>query len=254
MHYDVGGTCIDLTLLFAAVFRSVGLRPFILILGEEYGSRHALAGAWTASQAPAGGRLWSPAAAQRAVGDGCLLVVETTLLPEGKAFEDAAPEGRSRALAGDLLWGVDVTACREDNRQILALPEQPCLTILSGLPDRITHAFSVTRSESAADLVRRSTIRVVASPDAQDVGRSWDLAGCAVRLGRSLHNQIQVSGHGSVSREHAVLFVREGSFHLKDLGSRNGTWLGEVALEPFAPRLLPKGGTFRLGDVKLQLL
>jgi pSer/pThr/pTyr-binding forkhead associated (FHA) protein len=64
------------------------------------------------------------------------------------------------------------------------------------------------------------------------------------RIGRALDNDIVVSD-ASVSRHHASIECRNGSFVLRDLGSQNGTWLGERRVTE-AP--LTRGDTLRLGD------
>ena len=48
-----------------------------------------------------------------------------------------------------------------------------------------------------------------------------------------------------VSRRHARIVIHEGQATLEDLGSKNGTFLGERRLE--APAVLEDGDTFRLG-------
>ncbi len=51
----------------------------------------------------------------------------------------------------------------------------------------------------------------------------------------------------AVSNEHAVLFWDEG-WHLRDLGSRNGTWVDDVRLSPGTSRRLERGAMLRFGE------
>ncbi len=76
-------------------------------------------------------------------------------------------------------------------------------------------------------------------------GRQFLLrSGVPTRIGRALDNDI-VIGEASVSRHHARIEYRNGSFIVQDLGSQNGTWLaGQRVTE--AP--LGGGEALRLGD------
>ena len=53
----------------------------------------------------------------------------------------------------------------------------------------------------------------------------------------------------SVSRRHARIFVKEGSATLEDLGSKNGTFLGDRRIEASVP--LDDGAQIRVGGVPL---
>ena len=52
-----------------------------------------------------------------------------------------------------------------------------------------------------------------------------------------------------VSRRHARILAARGCFTLEDLGSKNGTYLGETRLSPGAE--LADGDEFRLGQTTL---
>jgi pSer/pThr/pTyr-binding forkhead associated (FHA) protein len=63
---------------------------------------------------------------------------------------------------------------------------------------------------------------------------------CRIVLGRSRSCDVTLDECPSVSRRHAELSLRAGTWTLRDLGSRNGTWLGarrvDVALlDPAVP-------------------
>lgn len=63
------------------------------------------------------------------------------------------------------------------------------------------------------------------------------------------------NGHGhGVSRHHAVVRQLEGRFVLEDVGSTNGTWVGEERLQPFHPHPLISGDPIRLGRLVLHVM
>lgn len=65
-------------------------------------------------------------------------------------------------------------------------------------------------------------------------------------LGRSSAAVIRVVD-ARVSAEHACIFWHADAWHVRDLGSRNGTWLGEQRLREGERVLLPEGGSLFLG-------
>ena len=251
MHWDVGGTCIDFVLLLAAILCAAGLRPVIVLLGDEYGDRHALAGLWVEPVDTCPAVLAGEFLRQEVAG-GRLLALEATGLTQDSSFEEALEEGRRRALADRILWGVDVTAARSQVPPVDPLPESAQSTFLSGLPARITDAYTATRTLEAASLLPALSLEVVSSRHPADLGQRWTLRGFAVRIGKTPHNQVRLNDF-AVSREHAVLFLKDGTVFVKDLGSRWGTAVAGVALEPHTPQAVSKGQTIRIGAVELRL-
>jgi len=71
--------------------------------------------------------------------------------------------------------------------------------------------------------------------------------GATMRLGRALDNDL-VLEDASVSRHHASISASNGAFHLKDLGSQNGTYVGG---ERVTQAVLADGDAIRLGDAQL---
>ncbi len=67
-------------------------------------------------------------------------------------------------------------------------------------------------------------------------------------FGRSPSNRVVLTD-ASISRHHAQIFYRDGSFWIEDLGSKNGTKLGSKRLEA-AARLKP-GDRLQLGSIHL---
>jgi predicted component of type VI protein secretion system len=75
-------------------------------------------------------------------------------------------------------------------------------------------------------------------------------------LGRSSDNDIPIK-HTSISREHCAFIHEAGEWFVEDLGSSNGTWVGESKLTDrvaLAEKDIIKTGrarmTFHVGDIK----
>ena len=79
---------------------------------------------------------------------------------------------------------------------------------------------------------------------------SWELGVGRHRVGRGSDNEIQLVDR-SVSREHAVVLVETGRIEIKDLGSRNGTWVNGRRIEGTAPA--KAGDLLRFGSIELDL-
>jgi len=71
-------------------------------------------------------------------------------------------------------------------------------------------------------------------------------------IGRVQENDLQLPER-MVSRHHARLQLEGGSISLIDLGSSNGTTVGEVRLPPNEPYAISFGETFRIGSYSLRL-
>ncbi len=66
-------------------------------------------------------------------------------------------------------------------------------------------------------------------------------------IGRGGDSDVAID-HGSISRNHAVLHL--GSpMQIEDVGSANGTWIGDTRLEPNVPRELKLAEPIRLGAI-----
>lgn len=82
---------------------------------------------------------------------------------------------------------------------------------------------------------------------AADGARLAIRASTTTQIGRALDNDI-VLNDASVSRHHATIEARNGSFTLRDLGSQNGTWLHGGRITEAA---LDDGDALKLGDAVL---
>lgn len=56
--------------------------------------------------------------------------------------------------------------------------------------------------------------------------------------------------HG-VSRMHAELNFVDGQYHVKDIGSANGTWVNETKLQPYQSHPIQSGDQFRVGQMAI---
>jgi len=70
-----------------------------------------------------------------------------------------------------------------------------------------------------------------------------------ITIGRTSNNDVVIADH-SVSRLHAYVRLVDG-WLVADAGSKNGSWLGNEALEPRSEVALLPGAALRLGDVRL---
>ncbi|MCC6621299.1 MAG: sigma 54-interacting transcriptional regulator [Deltaproteobacteria bacterium] len=105
-----------------------------------------------------------------------------------------------------------------------------------------------TRDRRSSPGERRSHARLgVVMPRAL---ATWvTLADKPLVLGRSAGPGIVTLVHETVSRQHAELGWDGEAYTVTDLGSRNGTFVGGIALAPRAPRRLADGDVVTLGDV-----
>ena len=85
-------------------------------------------------------------------------------------------------------------------------------------------------------------------------GTAFDLHSATpiVTIGRASDNAITLGDVG-VSSRHARLNWRDDAWHLTDLGSTNGTWIGARQLEPNAPAPLREGDKVRLGRLEFRV-
>jgi hypothetical protein len=73
------------------------------------------------------------------------------------------------------------------------------------------------------------------------------------RLGAGADNDIVLSDP-FISSQHVSMVWDGVEWWVKDLGSKNGTFIGEVRLLPMKPNIILVGATIRLGEVVLELL
>jgi predicted component of type VI protein secretion system len=78
-------------------------------------------------------------------------------------------------------------------------------------------------------------------------GKSFDLTGPEISVGRVADNQIQVE-HASVSGHHAILKLDQLDYVIKDLDSTNGT---RINGERVSQQKLRRNDILRLGNIEL---
>lgn len=84
-------------------------------------------------------------------------------------------------------------------------------------------------------------------PVGSTVGQEISLAGSAsFTLGRAEGQDIRLSD-GGVSREHAVLLFRNGSWHVRDLNSTHGTLINGQQIQPEVEVAVSEGATVAFG-------
>ncbi|SRR5579884_1144630 len=77
-------------------------------------------------------------------------------------------------------------------------------------------------------------------------GKPFQIAGGTTTIGRSKDNNIVIA-HSSVSRHHAEIRLENGRFFIRDLGSRNGTWVGSRRITKLQ---LFNGDLLRFGEAE----
>ena len=82
--------------------------------------------------------------------------------------------------------------------------------------------------------------------DHKNPSRRFDVSKPAVTIGRAQRCDVVVD-HATVSRQHATIKLEDGQFRLYDLGSSNGTFVGEQQVR--APVTLEDGARVRFGAV-----
>jgi pSer/pThr/pTyr-binding forkhead associated (FHA) protein len=83
--------------------------------------------------------------------------------------------------------------------------------------------------------------------DRENPTRRFDIAKPTIVIGRTQKCDV-VLDHATVSRQHATIKLEEGQFRLYDLGSSNGTFVGENRVRQ--PVALEDGATVRFGKVE----
>lgn len=80
--------------------------------------------------------------------------------------------------------------------------------------------------------------------------RVFEFAGPAISIGRQEGNEVVLKDQAA-SRKHCIIEHSKGQFILKDLGSHNGTWMGENRI---VEAMLEFGDTIRIGGTLIRLV
>jgi diguanylate cyclase (GGDEF)-like protein len=91
---------------------------------------------------------------------------------------------------------------------------------------------------------------VIYAPSSNQLGKRFSLADGPVRIGRGAENDV-VLHSDSVSRRHAGIEVRDGSYHVLDMHSTNGTYVNDELVHD---RQLRRGDQIKIGDTIMKFL
>ena len=83
--------------------------------------------------------------------------------------------------------------------------------------------------------------------DRQHLERRFDIVKPTITIGRTQSCDVVID-HTTVSREHAAIKLEQGQFRVYDLGSTNGTFVGEQRVRE--PIVLEDGVTVRFGEME----
>jgi pSer/pThr/pTyr-binding forkhead associated (FHA) protein len=100
-------------------------------------------------------------------------------------------------------------------------------------------AGSAPQQAAASGAPARRLIAVLAAPDLGS-GTVFAVRGGKNTIGADRSSDVVLAGDSEVSREHAVILHRNGTFHLADRLSTNGTWVNGQEV--------PANGTVPLND------
>ena len=114
---------------------------------------------------------------------------------------------------------------------------------LRGSPD----TQPTTVADAAPPRYSKATVERVDEAGART--GSWELLRGRTRLGRDSDNHVVLNDE-RVSLHHALITVREGVYWIEDLGSTNGTFVGDAS-RVMAAHPLVDGEEIRLGGVVL---
>ncbi len=91
---------------------------------------------------------------------------------------------------------------------------------------------------------------VIYAPSSNQLGKRFSLADGTVRIGRGDENNV-VLHSDSVSRRHACVEIRAGSYHILDMHSTNGTYVNDELVHD---RQLRRGDQIKIGDTIMKFL
>ncbi|RYG42548.1 FHA domain-containing protein, partial [bacterium] len=84
-------------------------------------------------------------------------------------------------------------------------------------------------------------------------GQAATFSGTRVSIGRNRTHALCFTGDLSLSRDHAVLTYDGETWNIRDLGSRNGTWVNGKQLLNTYPHPLRPGDSFRCGAQNFEI-
>ncbi|MGI9194992.1 MAG: FHA domain-containing protein [Candidatus Nanopelagicus sp.] len=104
-------------------------------------------------------------------------------------------------------------------RQLRSIPQ-------AGLPEELLKSLTIEQKNVVSNLPKGEGILLVLK--GAGVGARYLLDAAETKVGRDTTNEIQLDDI-TVSRSHAIITKKDG-YHIKDLGSLNGTYINAVAV------------------------
>jgi pSer/pThr/pTyr-binding forkhead associated (FHA) protein len=104
-------------------------------------------------------------------------------------------------------------------RQLRSIPQ-------AGLPEELLKSLTIEQKNVVSNLPKGEGILLVLK--GAGVGARYLLDAAETKVGRDTSNEIQLDDI-TVSRSHAIITKKDG-YHIKDLGSLNGTYINAVAV------------------------
>jgi transcriptional regulator with PAS, ATPase and Fis domain len=109
-----------------------------------------------------------------------------------------------------------------------------------------------TRASGRAQVVKYAKTRITVAAG-RDVGAKIEVAGSLVRIGTASDNDL-ILRDDSVSRRHCEIESVESGVRVRDVGSRNGVWVGGIRIFDAILDAPPSGlATLSLGDTQLTI-
>jgi pSer/pThr/pTyr-binding forkhead associated (FHA) protein len=124
---------------------------------------------------------------------------------------------------------------------------RPKPAMVGGAPARSTR--SAPERPAGGRRRSRGTSRVVVVEPRERKGQAWDL-GEELTIGRAAGCQISFED-SYVSQLHARVFARNGTHHVEDLGSTNGTFLNDTKVTTAVP--MRRGDRLKIGSTVLEV-
>lgn len=103
---------------------------------------------------------------------------------------------------------------------------------------------------SVKEVLPRMASHILVIQNGKYKGRKVRLTEPETVVGRGENSKIRIAS-GEVSREHCLLIARDEGVLVRELGSRNGTFLNGKPID--GEQLLPPGGTLTIGPMTFQL-
>ena len=113
-------TCLDTTLLYAAIAEACGLHPVVVLI-----QGHSLIGVFLEDLSLSGVAFDTSTAIKKTCSDNSLIMIETTAVCHGHPFESAVEDGRKTLFSldeDDFCWAIDIVQARKRGVRQLSLP------------------------------------------------------------------------------------------------------------------------------------